>query len=60
MRAFVQLRKMIASNEELARKLEDLEHRIEKHDEDIGLIFKAIKELMMPPEKPTKKIGFET
>jgi hypothetical protein len=59
MRAFVQLRKMIASNEELARKLEELEHKIAQHDEDIGLIFEAIRELMTPPEKPPKKIGFK-
>ena len=60
MRAFVQLRKMIASNEELARKLKELEDRLEKHDEDIGLIFEAIHQLMSPPDKPPKKIGFET
>ena len=59
MRAFVQLRKMIASNEKLARKLKELEDRLEKHDKDIGLIFEAIRELMTPPDKPTKKIGFE-
>jgi len=59
MRAFVQLRKMIASNEQLARKLEELEHRLEKHDKDIGLIFEAIRELMTPPDAPPKKIGFE-
>jgi uncharacterized protein YjcR len=60
MRAFVQLRRMIASNEELARKLEELEHKIKKHDEDIGLIFEAIRELMTPPDTPPKKIGFKT
>ncbi|MGD8509823.1 MAG: ORF6N domain-containing protein [Syntrophobacterales bacterium] len=59
MRAFVQLRKIIASNEELARKLEELERKIEKHDEDIGLIFEAMRELMTPPDTPPKKIGFE-
>jgi hypothetical protein len=58
MRAFVQLRKMIASNEELARKLKELEKRLEKHGEDIGLIFEAIHQLMSPPDKPTKKIVF--
>jgi phage regulator Rha-like protein len=60
MRAFVQLRKMIASNEELALKLKELEERLEKHDEDIGLIFEAIHQLMSPSDKPPKKIGFET
>jgi hypothetical protein len=29
------------------------------HDEDIGLIFEAIRELMTPPDTPPKKIGFE-
>ncbi|NIQ88205.1 MAG: ORF6N domain-containing protein [Desulfobacterales bacterium] len=60
MRAFVQLRKIITTNEELAKKLEELEHKIEKHDEDIGLIFEAIRELMTPPDTPPKKIGFDT
>ena len=59
MRAFVQLRKMIAANEELATKLKKLEEKLEKHDEDIGLIFEAIRELMTPPGSPPKKIGFK-
>ena len=60
MRAFVQLRKMISSNEDLEKKLKKLKRMIEKHDEDIGLIFEAIRELMTPPDTPPKKIGFET
>ena len=59
MRAFVRLREMLSTHKELARKLKELEDRLEKHDEDIGLIFEAIRELMTPPDKPTKKIGFE-
>ena len=59
MRAFVHLRRMIASHEELGHKLVELEERLEKHDEDIGLIFNVIRELMTPPEKPPKKIGFK-
>ena len=60
MRAFVRLREMLSTHKELARKLKELEERLEKHDEDIGLIFEAIRALMTPPDKPTKKIGFET
>lgn len=60
MRAFVQLRNMIASNEELARKLKELEARMGEHDEQLQVIFEAIHQLMSPPEKPPKKIGFET
>jgi nitrate reductase assembly molybdenum cofactor insertion protein NarJ len=59
MRAFVQLRKMVGSHEELARKLAELEARLEQHDEDIRLIFEAIRQLVEAPEQPRKKIGFE-
>jgi len=55
-RAFVQLRKMIASNEELARKLDELE---EKYDEQFRIVFDAIRALIDQDEKPRKKIGFE-
>jgi len=58
MRAFVQLRKMIASNTKLAQKLAELEQHLESHDEQIQAIFEAIRQLMTPPAKPRKKIGF--
>lgn len=58
MRAFVKLRGILAAHKELVRKLEQLERRIEQHDEDIRSIFQAIRELMTPPEKPKREIGF--
>ncbi|MBU1863996.1 MAG: ORF6N domain-containing protein [Candidatus Omnitrophica bacterium] len=58
MRAFVKLRQILSVNKELACKLSELEHKIEKHDTDIQAIFTAIRQLMMPPEKPKRKIGF--
>lgn len=58
-RAFVKLREMLATHKELAQKLVDLERRFEDHDESIGAIFEAIQQLMAPPEKPRKRIGFE-
>ncbi|MGD8253770.1 MAG: ORF6N domain-containing protein [Syntrophobacterales bacterium] len=60
MRAFVRLRGLLLAHKDLAQKLKELEKRLEKHDEDIGLIFEAIRELMTPPDTPPKKIGFET
>jgi hypothetical protein len=57
MRAFVHLRKMIASHKELAKKLKELEHHIKDHDEKIQAIFEAIQQLITLPEK-SKKIGF--
>lgn len=58
MRAFVKLREMLATHRDLARKLAQLEKRIEGHDEEITAIFEAIRQLMEPPEKPGKRIGF--
>jgi phage regulator Rha-like protein len=59
MRAFVRLREMLATHKELARKFGELEERISDHDEKIEAIFEAIRQLMTPPEKKRKKIGFE-
>lgn len=59
MRAFVQLRRMIGSHEELARKLAELEARLAEHDEQIQAIFEAIRQLMAPPDRPPRKIGFD-
>lgn len=59
MRAFVQLRQVLASHEELAQKLTDLERRIENHDSAIHSLFEAIRQLMAPPPPPQHpEIGF--
>jgi hypothetical protein len=58
MRAFVGLRRMLAGNEALARKLAELERRLEGHDQAIKSLFDAIRELMAPPAKPKREIGF--
>ena len=55
MRAFVRLRRMLASNEELARKLAALER---KYDAQFKAVFDAIRQLMKPPEPNKRKIGF--
>jgi hypothetical protein len=57
MRAFVRLRRILASHAELARKLDALE---KKYDAQFRVVFDAIRELMRPPEpEPRKKrIGF--
>ena len=55
MRAFVRLRRMLASNAQMARKLVDLES---KYDAQFKVVFDAIRQLMAPPEPKKKKIGF--
>ncbi|MGH9575606.1 MAG: ORF6N domain-containing protein [Candidatus Acidiferrales bacterium] len=57
-RAFINLRETISTHKELANKFAELENRMETHDEDIGALFEAIRQLMEPPDKPTKRIGF--
>ena len=55
MRTFVQLRQLLASHTELAGKLLEME---KKYDEQFKIVFEVINQLMTPPEKPHKKIGF--
>ena len=57
-RAFVQLRRALQANRELARKFSELERRIDKHDSEIAAILEAIRQLMAPPAKPRREIGF--
>ncbi|HET9401485.1 MAG TPA: ORF6N domain-containing protein [Candidatus Acidoferrales bacterium] len=59
-RAFVRLREAFGAHKELARKLAELEKRIEGHDEEITALFDAIRQLMTPPEKLSKRIGFRS
>lgn len=57
-RAFVKLRELLASNKELAAKLNELEHKLESHDQAIAGLINAIRELMRPPEVKQRPIGF--
>ena len=58
-RAFVRLREILATHRSLANKLAELERKIETHDEAIRSLVSAIRQLMAPPEKPAKRIGFQ-
>ena len=57
MRAFVQLREMIASNKGLARRLNELEM---KYAGQFRVVFEAIRELMAEPAPKSCRIGFKT
>ena len=58
MRVFVKLRQMLLAHKELAYKLNQLERKVEKHDAEIQAIFEAIRQLMVVPKKPKRRIGF--
>jgi hypothetical protein len=55
MRAFVRLRQLLATNNQLARRLAALE---KKYDGQFKVVFEAIRQLMAPPEPKKRKIGF--
>ena len=57
MRAFVKLRQMLASNAELSRRLDELES---KYDKQFKTVFDAIWQLMTPPVRDSKEIGFRS
>ena len=58
-RAFVRLREMVAANAQLSAKLEELERRLDSHDEAMVDLFAALKQLLEPPEPPKRReIGF--
>ncbi len=57
MRAFVRLREMLASDRDLARKLEQMEKR---YDAQFKVVFDAIRSLIEAPPRPDRRIGFDT
>jgi|SRR5579863_2133863 len=58
-RAFVRLREMLATNRQVAAKIDELERRLETHDTTIQDLIEAIRELMSPAKKRRRRIGFE-
>ena len=55
MRAFVQMRRLLATHADLARKLEEME---KKYDAQFKAVFDAIRQLMQPAARSRKPIGF--
>jgi hypothetical protein len=58
-RAFVHLRQLLATNQDLARKIEALERKVGKHDADLQAVLTILRKLLQPPPTPPKRaIGF--
>lgn len=58
MRAFVKLREIMSTHKDLAHKIDALEGKYAKHDQQIQVVFDAIKKLLQPPASPKRRIGF--
>lgn len=59
-RAFIKLREILASNKDLAHKIEELEKNQKSNNHHINSIYGIIEKLLAQPEKPSKTIGFGT
>ena len=64
---FIKLRELVLSQKDILLKLESLENKIlnqnnqlVKHDEEIQILYNAVKQLLDPPQVPRKQIGFKT
>jgi hypothetical protein len=62
MRAFVELRRAATSYAAIERRLTDIERemveRLGKHDEQLLEIFRALRQLISPPPRPRRRVGF--
>ena len=58
MRAFTNLRKIIARNKDLTYLFKELKHKVDRHDTEIGLIIRTIEKMIVSESKPKGKIGF--
>lgn len=58
-RLFAKLREMLLTQKDILLKLEQLENKVSSHDENIQMIFEALKQLLHPPQVPRKRIGFK-
>jgi hypothetical protein len=58
-RAFVHLRRMLASHDDLARKIDAIERRVGKHDVELQEVLRILRKLLEPPPVPPKRpLGF--
>lgn len=55
---FVKMREMLSTHKDILLKLEQIEKKVTEHDEDIQLIFSAVKQLLNPPQEPRPRIGY--
>ena len=62
MRAFVELRRATTSYTAIEKRLEELEQetraKLGQHDQQLAQIFEALRQLMAPPPRPQRRVGF--
>jgi phosphomevalonate kinase len=56
---FVKLREMLLTHKDILLKLETLEKQVVQNSAEIQTIFRALKQLINPPQEPRRRIGFK-
>ena len=59
MRIYTKLKEMLMDHKDILLKLEKLEKKVSKHDENFKVVFTYLKELLNPKKEPLRKIGFK-
>jgi hypothetical protein len=57
-RTFVRIRQRLATHEVLARQLGKLAGKVGKHDLELRRVFTTLREMLEPPRRPKRTIGF--
>jgi hypothetical protein len=59
MRVYSKMKELLVMHKDILVKLEQLEKKTDKHDEQIALIFDYIRKLVEQPKERTERIGFK-
>jgi len=57
-RIFTRMREMLSTHKDILLKLEEIEKKVNAHDQEIQVIFEYLKQLLNPPNPPRRRIGF--
>jgi phage regulator Rha-like protein len=57
-RTFIKLREVLSTHKDLARRIDDLDLKYQEHDQELKVVFDAIRKLISTPEPSKRKIGF--
>jgi phage regulator Rha-like protein len=58
-RAFIKIREALATHNDLARKMEDLERQQKEHGRQLATVYSIVNKLIDIPAKPQNPIGFK-
>ena len=58
-RVFSRMKELAVANKEVLLRLEELENKVSHHDDDIKVVFEALKQLIHRPNPPRERIGFK-